>query len=77
MQEQITLLGHRVAALESAQTTHMAQTTSIKSDTSELLETFQALKGAWAVLNFIGKLAKPVAALTTFLGTIYLLWGKK
>ena len=70
MHEEITALKTRVSAIEASQTTHMAQTNSIKSDTAELLETFNALKGAWVVLNAIGKLAKPL----TFMATIFGAW---
>jgi len=41
-----------------------------------LLEAFQALQGAWKVLEFIGKLAKPIAFLGAFLGALSLYWSK-
>jgi hypothetical protein len=77
MVEQINGLTVRVVALEQGQITHMIQTKAIKSDTEELLAVFQALQGFWKVLAFIGKLAKPIAAVTTFFGLIYVALGKK
>jgi len=71
MQAQIIELRGRVESIETTQKTHMDQTNSIKSDTAELLETFQALKGAWTVLNWIGKLAKPIGIIAAFFGTWY------
>lgn len=40
-----------------------AATNSIKADTGEMLEIFRALKGALSVLNWIGRLAKPIGAI--------------
>jgi hypothetical protein len=71
MQDQIDALNVRVTELEKAQMRDDNQIASIKEDTSELLETFRALKGAWAVLNWIGKLAKPLAVISTFCGMFY------
>jgi hypothetical protein len=70
MQEQLVALTNRIEALETAHGSHLEQTNSIKADTTELLETFNALKGAWTVLNAIGKLAKPL----TFIATLYGAW---
>ena len=66
MIEQINGLTIRVVALENGQTAHMAQTSAIKSDTEEMLGTFRALQGFWKTLEFIGKLAKPLAAISAF-----------
>lgn len=60
MLEHIEKLSDRVTALEASQAAHMSQTAAIKSDTAELLGMFSALKGAWTVLDFIGKAAKPI-----------------
>ena len=59
--EKLEKLSMRVSALEASQMAHMSQTADIKSDTAELIATFRALKGAWSVLDFIGKAAKPLA----------------
>ena len=72
MQAQINALTIRMQTMETLQSTHMAQTDAVKRDTSELLETFAALKGAWAVLNFIGKLAKPVTFISSLIAGYYI-----
>jgi hypothetical protein len=67
MQEQINDLHARVTNIEQIQVGHLAQSNAIKADTEELLQTFNALKGAWMVLNAIGKLAKPL----TFIAAVF------
>lgn len=57
--------------MEGERVALVAQSKRIEDNTKELLETFNALKGAWKVLNFIAKLAKPIMAITTFLGTYF------
>lgn len=46
----------------------------VERNTGELVETFQSLKGGFKVLEWVGRLAKPLAAifaaLTAVLGTI-------
>jgi hypothetical protein len=61
LHERVTILERRASIIESAQKDHLAKTDAIKSDTGELLQIITALKGAWAVLEFIGKAAKPIA----------------
>jgi hypothetical protein len=70
MQEQINNLQIRVNNIEATQVGHLAQSNAIKADTEELLQTFNALKGAWVVLNAIGKLAKPL----TFIAALFGAW---
>lgn len=41
-----------------------------------LLDAFQALQGAWKVLEFIGKLAKPLAFLGSLGAAASLYWSK-
>jgi len=71
MQDQIDALDVRVSKLEGVQVADANQVSAIKSDTEELLQLFKALKGAWVVLNAVGKLAKPLTAIVVFLGSIY------
>ena len=68
MLQKIQDLEIRVNTIELSQAEHVKKTDSIKSDTAELLQTFNALKGAWVVLNAIGKLAKPVAFIAGLFG---------
>jgi len=70
MLDKILALESRVENMESLQATHMAQTAAIKEDTSAMIELFEALAGFWKVLEFIGKLAKPLAVV----GTLFAAW---
>lgn len=45
----------------------------IHTDTRELLDTFTALKGAWKVLNFLGKLGKPISVAAALVALYH--WG--
>jgi hypothetical protein len=49
-------------------------TNAIKADTAELLEAFRSFKGAMKVLEWIGKAAKPLGYITTFVGAIVGIW---
>lgn len=77
MEEKLANLEKRVGTIETLQMDHMAQTTSIKKDTADLLETFNALKGAWTVLNWIGKAAKPLTVIGGLFGAWYTIKGIK
>jgi hypothetical protein len=70
MLDKIVALETRVGTLEDLQTTHMGQTAEIKKDTAELVAIFEALAGFWRVLEFIGKLSKPIAVV----GAIFAAW---
>lgn len=74
MQEQLNTLSARVGTLEDMQAEQMQQTTRIENNTAELISAFNAFKGAWVVLNWIGKLAKPIAAIVSIGGGWY--WAK-
>lgn len=49
-------------------------TNAIKADTAELLEAFRSFKGAMKALEWIGKAAKPLGYITTFVGAIVGIW---
>lgn len=63
MQQQLDALNLRLKSVESNQIVLGTQADRIEANTADLISTFSALKGAWAVLDFIGKLGKPVGAL--------------
>ena len=50
-------------------------TNSIKADTAELVEAFHSFKGAMKVLEWIGKAAKPLGYIATFVGAIVGIWA--
>lgn len=70
-QHQLDALSLRITAIEALQTRHVEQTERIENNTKELIETFNALRGAWTVLNWLGKLAKPVTVIIAAGGSWY------
>lgn len=66
-------LEYRLDVLEGNVDKHAEQLTRIEKNTAELIETFQAFQGAWKVLNWIGKAAKPIALMTAFFGGLWAL----
>lgn len=77
MQQKIVDLELRVQAVEGLQQAHMATTDAVKRDTSEIIEFFKALSGAWKVLEFIGKLAKPFTVIATLFAAWFAFKGVK
>ena len=65
-------LEFRLDVLEGNVDNHAEQLTRIEKNTAELIETFQAFQGAWKVLNWIGKLAKPIAVISAMSAAVAL-----
>lgn len=63
-------LESRMTAIEAIQVEHKAQLCRIEANTSDIIATFDAFKGAWTVLNWIGKLAKPLGYIVTLGGGV-------
>lgn len=61
LEERVLNLERRISVIEKSQVDHLAQTVAIKADTAQLVATFEALKGAWIVLDWVGKAAKPIS----------------
>ena len=72
-------MSDRVADLES-QVNSLARSheamEKFNKSVEGLLDAFQALQGAWKVLEFIGKLAKPLAFLGALGAAASLYWSK-
>ena len=66
-------LEFRLDVLEGNVDKHAEQLTRIEKNTADLIETFQAFQGAWKVLNWIGKAAKPLAYMSAFFAGAYAL----
>lgn len=49
-------------------------TNSIKADTAELLEAFRSFKVAMKVLEWIGRVAKPLGYIAGFFASMYAFW---
>lgn len=45
-------------------------TKNVETNTSDLVEAFSNLKGAFKVLNWIGKMAKPLGYIVAFLAAV-------
>jgi hypothetical protein len=74
MQDQLDKLDRRLSIIEGERVALVEQSKRIEDNTRELLDTFNALKGAWKVLNWIGKLAKPITLISSLFG---LYWAFK
>ena len=73
-QAQVDKLRSRVTIMEAELATNTSITKQVKEDTGELIEAFKAAKGAWAVLEFIGRAAKPVIWVTGVCTAFYHFW---
>jgi hypothetical protein len=57
-------------ALRADLTENTTITKSLQEDTRELLDVLQSLKGAMKVLDMLGRLAKPLGYIVTFLAAV-------
>lgn len=67
----------RMAAIERALAAERRELQELKGQLSDLLEFFSAMKGAFKVFNWIGKVAKPAAAVVSLcaaMGAAYAAW---
>lgn len=62
----MTRIEDDVAAVRSDLQANTIATQAVASNTAELVEMFQAMKGALKVLNWIGSWAKPMAYIVAF-----------
>ena len=51
-----------------------AKVDSIDRNTKELIDTFQAFKGAMRVIDMVSSLAKPMMYISGFLGVVGVIW---
>lgn len=75
MLEEISNLRARIATLEAGHMRQVDKLDGIKKDTEAMLEFFIALNGFWKVLEYIGKLAKPLTVLAAIFGGWFALKG--
>ena len=67
----------RMAGIERALAAERRELQELKGQLSDLLEFFNAMRGAFKVLNWVGKVAKPVAAIVSLgaaMGAAYAAW---
>lgn len=65
----------RMARIESDLSTNTQLTQQLATSTADLVEFFDAMKGALKVLNWIGKLARPLGAIATLAASLAGLWA--
>lgn len=67
----------RMAAIERALAAERRELQELKGQLADLLDFFNAMRGAFKVLNWVGKVAKPVAAIVSLgaaMGAAYAAW---
>ncbi|KQO23506.1 hypothetical protein [Acidovorax sp. Leaf78] len=64
-----------VAAVREELAANTEATRQVAANTADLVEFFQAVQGAFKVLNWIGKVAKPVGAIATATAAAIGVWS--
>lgn len=67
----------RMSGIERALAAERRELQELKGQLADLLDFFSAMKGAFKVLNWVGKVAKPVAAIVSLgaaVGAAYAAW---
>jgi len=67
----------RMDAFERQLKENTDATNDVKENTQELVDILNSWKGAMQVFAWLGKVAKPIAAVVTFVGTVWALWPKR
>lgn len=65
----------RMARIEADLTALRADLQTLKTQIDDLIEFFGSLKGAWKVLDWLGKLAKPLGAIVGLGAAFAALWA--
>jgi len=74
MNERFDKGSERMAAIERDLKAVAQELQELKQQLAEMLEFFTAMKGAFKVLNWVGKVAKPLAAIVMFGGACVGFW---
>lgn len=74
MNERFDKGSERMAAIERDLKAVAQELQELKQQLAELLEFFTAMKGAFKVLNWVGKVAKPLAAIVMLGGACVGFW---
>ena len=64
LEAEVTRLSSRVSSMEEDLRDNTAATNRVEKNTEDLVAAFEALKGAFRVLEFIGKVGKPLLYIT-------------
>lgn len=65
----------RMTRIEGDLATNTRLTEQLATNTADIVEFFDAMKGALKVLNWIGKLARPLGAIATLLASLAGAWS--
>lgn len=74
MQEQLEAGSKRMGEIEKKLDENTASTARVESNTAEMLEFFNSVRGAFRVLDMLGKLAKPLAYIVMLGGALTAFW---
>lgn len=64
----------RMDAIEKKLDANSEATARVEANTAEMLEFFNSVRGAFRVLDMLGKLAKPLAYIMMFIGACTGVW---
>lgn len=74
LRDRVGNLEFRLDNLESGLAENTASTRRVETNTSDLVEAFDSLKGAFKVFNWIGKAAKPIGYIAAACAACLSLW---
>lgn len=74
LQKEVAYLNGRVLKMESNLKSNTEATARVEKNTEDIVEFFTSVKGAFKVFEFIGRLAKPVAVISSLLLSLVGLW---
>ena len=63
-----------IKRIELGLSENTASTRNVEAATSEIVDFFSSMKGAFKVLNWIGKLARPMGAIIAFCVALWSAW---
>ena len=72
--ERMTAIEHDLQTLAQKHYDERKELQELKQQLAELLEFFTAMKGAFKVLNWVGKVAKPLTAIVMLGGACVAFW---
>lgn len=75
LRERLDAGDERMTRIEGGLEANTRLTQQLASNTAEIVEFFDAMRGAFRVLNWIGKLARPLAAIATLAASVAGLWA--
>jgi hypothetical protein len=75
LEDEVARLSSRVSSMEEDLKDNTAATTRVEKNTEDLVAAFEALKGAFKVLEIIGKVGKPVLIIAGIPAAVAAIWA--